>query len=127
MSSVHGRPARGHRLPRGGNACDFCGIAEIKTLFSCKNFECDGFPVFRADHGRWAACRVCSGLIEAGEWGQLNRRVMREVRKRRDATEVELTRLRETLKALHSGFASNMVKGAALTVHLPLVRRILIS
>lgn len=122
-----GRPARGHRLPRGGNACDFCGASEIQSLYSCLNFEWEGVPIFRQPTGRWAACYACSRLVEGEEWGQLNRRVMREVRKRRETTEGELSLLLVSIKLLHAGFASSLVQGEALTVHLPLVRRICIS
>jgi hypothetical protein len=71
-----------HRLPRGGNCCDFCASSEVLNLYSCRNFEWEGTPVFRADVGRWAACSMCSSFIDGQRWGQITRRVMREVGKR---------------------------------------------
>lgn len=116
-----------HRLPRGGNCCDFCSTQEVHSLYSCLNFKWEGTPVFRQDVGRWAACYVCAHYIEDHKWGQISRRVMREVAKRQGITVAELDAMRLTVKDLHAQFALHMVKGEALTIHLPHVRRVLVT
>ena len=100
-----------HRLPRGGDCCDFCGGKEVQSLYSCVNFTWEGRPVFQQKTGRWAACWECSQYIEAQNWGQANWRVMREVAKRQGITRPELDELRASLKVLHSQFAQNVVRG----------------
>lgn len=116
-----------HRLPRGGNACDFCGIPEVNSLYRCHNFKWEDVPIFRADTGRWAACGFCSHLIEASNWGLLNRRVMREVGKRQSMTPPLLDELRASLKQLHRLFAEHVVQGEELTVHRAALRRLILT
>ncbi len=117
----------GHRLPRGGNRCDFCGGEEVQSLYSCVNFEWEGRPIFRSATGWWASCWLCSQYIETQQWGQLNRRVMRGVSKRQGITVLDVEGLRTSLKQLHSLFASNVVDGEPLKVHRPHVRRFVLT
>lgn len=121
------RPQLKHRLPRGGNACDFCGAPDVYSLYACHNFDWQGVPVFRANAGRWAACWACSDVIEVQRWDQLNRRVMREVSKRQGISPDELESMRVSLKALHKLFAAHVLDGEALKVHLPHVRRFIMA
>lgn len=116
-----------HRLPRGGNACDFCGVPEVHSLYRCNNFHWDTVPVFRTDAGRWATCSFCSHLVDLQNWGLLNRRVMREVGKRKGIGKEELEALRASLKQLHRLFAEHVVQGEELTVHRPTLRRLSLS
>lgn len=111
-----------HRLPRGGDRCDFCGSPDVQSLYACSNFEWEGRPIFRHEPGRWAACWMCSKQIEVQQWGQLNRRVMREVEKRQGITGPVLEELRLSLRVLHALFAEHVIEGEALKVHLPHVR-----
>lgn len=105
-----------HRLPRGGSHCDFCGIPNIETLFSCRNFVWEDSPIFKQDLGRWAACWACSKFIKAEQWGQLTKRSMRQVAKRHGLTGLELRLLRDSLSQLHRLFSRNVVKGEALKI-----------
>ena len=116
-----------HRLPRGGDCCDFCGGKDVQALYSCANFNWEGRPVFQQDAGRWAACWLCSQYIETQNWGQLNRRVMREVSKREGLTPEHLDAMRATLKILHALFAQHVVRGEAFKVHRPHVRRFMLA
>lgn len=116
-----------HRLPRGGNACDFCGAADVMSLYRCHNFNWEDVPVFRTATGRWAACGFCSHLIESQNWGLLNRRVMREVSKRHGMAGTVLDELRASLKQLHRLFAEHVVQGEELTVHRSALRRVILT
>lgn len=116
-----------HRLPRGGNCCDFCGSPDVRSLYSCKNFDWEGKPVFRSDAGRWAACWMCSAFIDAQRWGQITRRVMREVGRRAGLTPRDIDALRASLKELHALFARNVIDGEELKVHTPHVRRFMLD
>jgi len=116
-----------HRLPRGGNRCDFCGGQDIHSLHSCSNFDWEGKPVFQQDTGRWAACWMCSGYIEKERRGQLTRRTLWQVSKRQGISANELKILRESLKELHTLFASHVVQGEALKIHEPHVRRVFLD
>lgn len=116
-----------HRLPRGGDACDFCGTRDVHSLHRCGNFDWEGRAIFQQDSGCWAACWMCSGYIEKERWGQLNRRVMWQVSKRQGITPTELKALRESLKELHALFAEHVVQGEVLTIHQPHVRRFMLA
>jgi Zn-finger protein len=116
-----------HRLPRGGNACDFCGCPEVRALYSCLNFDFEGTPIFRTQMGRWAACFMCSAFIEEQRWGQITRRVMREVGKRAGLTPADMDGLRESLKELHALFAKHVVQGEEFKVTLPRLRRYMLA
>lgn len=116
-----------HRLPRGGNFCDFCSALEVQSLYSCLNFEWEGKPVFQSAAGRWAACWLCTTYIEEQRWGQISRRVMREVGKREGLTPADLDALRASVKELHALFAKHVVKGKALKIHRPHLRRFILT
>ena len=116
-----------HRLPRGGNYCDFCGATDVRSLYACLNFMWEDHAVFSHPTGRWAACWICSTHIEVQEWGQLNRRVMREVAKRQGITAEEIAELRATLKVLHALFAKHVVSGSPLKIHHPRTRRFMLD
>jgi hypothetical protein len=113
MSGTMWRPR--HRLPRGGDSCDFCGERGVYALYASKNFPWEGQPVFSRDTGRWAACGACAQRIDVQDWGQLNRRVIREVSKRH--TVLELAALKQGLKDLHWLFALHVIEGEALKIH----------
>jgi hypothetical protein len=116
-----------HRLPRGGNRCDFCSSLEVSSLYACSNFDWEGKPVFQEPSGRWAACWLCSGYIDEQRWGQITRRVMREVAKRSGITPAQLEDLRASLKVLHALFAKHVVRGEELKIHNPRVRRFVVA
>jgi hypothetical protein len=107
-----------NRVARGGNSCDFCGAAFVARFYACRNFEWDGRPVFTrpSTSGRWAACDECARLIDADSWSRLHRRVMREVRKRKGLTVVELDYLHTDLRLLYAAVKQNIVSGESLTV-----------
>lgn len=112
-----------HRLPRGGSHCDFCSSPDIESLYYCDNFEWEGSAVFKGATGRWAACWLCSKLIDGMQWSRLNSRVMREVLKRADLTPEGARLLRASVKVLHALFAKHMGR-ETLKIHMPKVRRI---
>lgn len=116
-----------HRLPRGGNCCDFCGGQDVHSLHACANFDWEGQPIFKQDAGRWAACWMCAQYIESERWGQLTRRTMWRVRQRQGITPDELKTLRESLRELHALFAQHVVQGEALKIHRPHVRRFILT
>jgi hypothetical protein len=116
----------GHRLPLGGDRCDFCGSASVVKLHHCRNFTWEGQPIFAQDAGRWASCHSCSQLIDVGEWNRLSLRVMREVAKRKGVTEEELKNLRRSLKTLHTGFGLHLLKGEDLAVLGPKYSRFVV-
>lgn len=119
------RPDSGirHRLPRGGNLCDFCGRFKVAKLHACKNFQCGDRCVFKNDTGHWAACYLCSSLLLSEDWTALTARVMKEVRKRKDVAVGELRMLRRELAGMHKALSKHMIPGRVMTVHFPLVTR----
>ena len=121
------RPQLRHRLPRGGDCCDFCGIQDVHSLHSCANFIWEDKPVFQADHGRWTACWQCSEYVDSQKWGLLTRRVMRAISKRKGVTGADLDALRSSVKKLHALFAQHVVQGEALKVHRPHLRRFILT
>jgi len=116
-----------HRLPRGGGNCDFCGIGSVTLLYACRNFDWEGRPVFYSPVGRWASCHVCADLIEGKDWGRLNRRVMREVTKRKGLTPADIRLLRQSLKKLHASFVAHLVLQESLFVHISKYRRLTVA
>jgi len=113
----------GHRLPRGGNNCDFCGLREVSVLHACRNFEWCGQQIFPGDTGHWAACWACSKPIDAGQWGRLTTRVMRQVAQRQGLADDEVDRLRASLRELHRLFGANIIKGEELEVRTTRYKR----
>lgn len=109
----------GHRMPRGGDRCDFCGVARVSRLYACKDFTWEGQGIFGENQGRWASCYECSTLIDEGQWGRLSVRVMREIAKRKGVTAVQLQHMKVTLRDLHRGFGDNIIPGESLGVHRP--------
>lgn len=116
-----------HRLPRGGNRCDFCGDSNVLGLYACHNFDWQGRPVFERPSGRWAACFPCCTLIDAGKWSRLVSRVMREVAKRKGTTEDELKTLRKDLRGLYVTLAANLDEDGPLRVMGPKVTRLILN
>lgn len=53
--------------------CDFCRSAEVVWLYPCEDFEVP--EAAWASQGAWAACDVCSRLIEGHLWRGLAHRV----------------------------------------------------
>lgn len=106
----------GHRLPRGGGNCDFCGVFAVVKLYACRNFTWEGQRVFEGDTGRWATCFLCCELVEDSKWVRLSNRVMRGVAKRKGVTDEQLKTLKRTLLQLHKAFGEHVIKGEALTV-----------
>lgn len=122
----HMRPLTGpqHRLPRGGDRCDFCGMSTVSSLYTCTNFLWHEQRIFAGDSGRWAACAVCSGLINRAGWEALVERVMREVRKRRSPSRSELGILRADLQALYHLLREHLDAGRTLQVSHPRIVKI---
>ena len=77
MSNYYGRPLYAHRVPQGGDACDFCNTSPAFKGYQCENFEFSGLPLFRSGSGMWAACRKCSELVDAEKWSSLADRAVR--------------------------------------------------
>jgi Zn-finger protein len=115
------RPHQGTqlRLPRGGNCCDFCSSPLVSKLYPCKNFTWKGRDVFRHSTGRWGACRTCGVLVDSGAWSHLITRVMREVRKRKDAEPESVRLIRSDLVQLYDLVAANLAPSGALVIIQP--------
>ena len=112
------RPQLNHRLPRGGNRCDFCGGAPVLHLYGCTTFLFLDAKIFdKQMRGWWAACLECSALITGDLWGPLTDRVMVEVAKRPGISRPELELLRKSLVRLHKGFENHRLS-MVLTVVL---------
>lgn len=109
----------GHRLPRGGDRCDFCGESHTHKLYACKNFTWEGRAVFDSDVGRFTACLSCARLIDQKLWRRVSTRVLREVSKRKGIDADQLKHLAVTLKTLHKTFGANLINGEALGVLTP--------
>lgn len=125
------QPARpkvntGHRMPRGGGNCDFCGEPSVSKLYACRNFMWEGQKIFKDEIGRWAGCAACARLIEAKQWSRLSLRVMREVSKRQGLDADQMQRLAKTVRVLHKTFGLHMIPGEALGVILPRYSRVTI-
>jgi hypothetical protein len=69
---------RPHLVPRGGNCCDFCNETPVYKLFSCRNFELKGTPVFANETGVWAVCRACCQFVDAAKWAALTERAFQK-------------------------------------------------
>lgn len=118
--SVH----TGHRLPRGGDRCDFCGAAQVIKLYACRDFEWEGHSVFGQEVGRWAACSMCALFIDDRKWARISLRVMSQVAKRKNITEDQLQHMEQAIRVLHRTFGSHMIQGEALSVLLPKYTRL---
>lgn len=105
-----------HRLPRGGNACDFCGVQSVAQLHPCTVFVWEGIPIFRSPSGHWASCSDCGELIARKRWKALTARVMAEVAHRAGLTHTELLRLGKELTEMHRLFALHRRRGMVLNV-----------
>lgn len=119
------RPDTGirHRLPRGGNVCDFCGANDVIKLFACHNFQCGERNIFSRDAGHWACCHLCSRLVTAKDWTGLTKRVMREVRKREGVDKKEFVFLRKQIAGMHADLEKHLIPGFVLDVHSPTLTR----
>jgi hypothetical protein len=62
-----------HAAP-GEEKCDFCSSREVAWSYPAADFD---FPMAGwGSIGAWAACDLCSTLIEAGDWtGLLDRSI----------------------------------------------------
>lgn len=107
-----------HRLPCGGNRCDFCSAPFVFNLYPCHNFDWQGQSIFAGHFGRWAACETCSGLVDRGEWRLVEDRVMRQVKCRKGVTRPELKELRADLRVLYLVLRVNL-RAEALRVSQP--------
>lgn len=111
-----GRPNLKHRLPRGGTLCDFCAMEVIQRLYGCNNFLFMSESVFDRRTAWWAACKLCSVLIDSGRLPELTDRVMAQVCRRKGLTDVEREVLHKSLTRLHKGFDTHRLRSTILTV-----------
>ena len=101
------RPLYAHRVPKGGDACDFCNTSPAFKGYQCEKFEFSGFPVFRSGSGLWAACRKCSELVDAEKWSSLADRAVRKFVKRNTVLRQEVPQLWAQFTEIVSLFAEH--------------------
>src|ERR1700677_2131796 len=116
-----------HRLPRGGNVCDFCGKSTVSKLYACNNFIWHDRDIFARSSGRWAACPGCSVLIDRGAWDALTARVMRCVQQRKGLSAIDRALLHNDLRALHKLLREHLRAREALQITQPRYSKVVLS
>jgi hypothetical protein len=101
-----------HCVPLGGDHCDFCDTHPVVKLYTCKNFEWDGLPVFSVGpDGLWAACRRCSELVDAKRWSTLTERALRAFLQKHPTSNYEEPQLWAQFTAINRLFAEHVIDG----------------
>ena len=106
------RPVHAHRVPAGGDACDFCNTSPSFKGYQCENFEVSGLPVFRNGSGMWTTCRKCSELVVAEKWSSLADRAVRKFVKRHTVPRHEVAVLWEQFTEIIRLFAEHRKREA---------------
>ncbi|SRR5713101_1384357 len=96
----------------GGEHCDFCTVSPIVKLYNCANFVLKGRAVFpnSRSRGRWAACRKCTELVEAGRWSALAERALRKFVQRHTVPRHEVPIMWSQFTEVVRLFSENRIK-----------------
>jgi hypothetical protein len=84
-------------------------------VYACRNFIWNKHAIFAHESvGAWAACRVCSELIEADRWSELSDRAFRKFAKKHQVPRYDpaLGELRAQFRAIHQLFREHRIKDA---------------
>lgn len=97
------------RIERDPHVCDFCADPFPVTAYQCENFvwEKDSILPHQSD-GAWAACRVCSDLIDGGKWISLHDRAFDKFVKTHGIPFIAQPSIRLTIIELHDLFRAHM-------------------
>ena len=84
-----------HIVTAGSNMCDFCSCLSVFKIYRCKNFELRGTPVFNKREGLWAACWMCSQLVDDKKWPALTEHAFQVFMKKHRVPRYEALQVRE--------------------------------
>lgn len=104
------------RAMPGDEVCDFCSATPIYASYDCADFVMDTpmgkqVPLDSVSKEAWAACKVCSELVDKEDWeGLLDRSV--ETFRQKYGTVIPADWLRPELRKVHDLFRRNMRKAS---------------
>ena len=102
--------------PTAGYECDFCSCRPVFKIYSCRNFLIPWTKTWAFQHesdGGWAACRECTELIDANEWGKLSDRAFRVfLELYGPIPECDEMPLKQQFRDLHALFREHMIQAA---------------
>lgn len=96
--------------PLSNPVCDFCADPHPIRVYAAEDFTMmkkSALP--QASEGAWAACKVCTELIDSHRWSELTSRALDNIcRSNPNLTERDRPFLRLTLMEIHSNFRKHM-------------------
>jgi hypothetical protein len=95
----------------GREVCDFCTAEPTYRLYACRNFVwLKQGTLTHESIGAWAACELCTALVDAGRWAELTEPALVQFRKQYGYTPSEEQHFREQFRSLHRLFEMHMTK-----------------
>ena len=95
----------------GLELCDFCTAEPTFRLYACRNFVwLKQGTITHESVGPWAACEVCSRLVDGGRWAELTERALQKFKEKYGYSPYEEQHFREQFWSMHKLFQMHMIK-----------------
>lgn len=102
----------------GEEVCDFCNSSSIRYIYKCKDFYIDPqtplapfLDMILGSKGDWAACKICSNLIDSKDKNALAKRSIETYAEKSPQLEIKSEEEKEMvsnfIKELHELFWKN--------------------